>query len=327
MDSSQSLAPTSQIGSEVTIMSIPDYQTIMRPLLEALKHGAEHRLRDIQVRLADHFGLTSEDRDQMLPSGFSTVFNDRVGWARYYLQRAGMLRQTRRSVYQLTEAGRKLLSEVSGPISNQHLRSRSDEFRSWVDGPASGTEEAQTEQVQDVLSEQVGTPEETLVAAYQSLRRVVETDLLARLRTSSPAFFEHFVVRLLVAMGYGGSLQEAGRAIGRSGDEGIDGIINEDKLGLDVVYVQAKRWAANVGRPEIQQFAGALAGKRARKGVFITTSAFTSEARAYASSIDSRIVLMSGEELARFMFEHNVGVAPAASYPVKRVDADFFDEE
>ena len=177
------------------------------------------------------------------------------------------------------------------------------------------------------MLEQQNTPDETLANAYQSLRRAVESDVLARLHACSPAFFEQVVVRLIVAMGYGGSLQDAGRAIGRTGDEGIDGIINEDRLGLDVVYVQAKRWTTTIGRPEIQQFAGALAGKRARKGVFITTSGFSAEARAYVGSIESKIVLISGEQLAAFMFEHNVGVALASTYEVKKVDADFFDED
>lgn len=163
--------------------------------------------------------------------------------------------------------------------------------------------------------------------ASASLRRAVEADLLARLRACSPGFFEQVVVRLLVGMGYGGSLQDAGRAIGRTGDEGIDGIINEDRLGLDVVYVQAKRWSATIGRPDIQQFAGALAGKRARKGVYITTSGFSADARAYVGTIEPKIVLISGEQLAAFMFEHNVGVGTASVYEVKKVDADFFDED
>lgn len=306
-------------------MSIPDYQTIMRPLLEILSDGNEHPLREIKEGLAVHFALTPDERQQMLASGYATLFTDRVSWARYYLQRAGMIQQKRRSVYQLTESGRALLRDIQGRITTAHLMDRSPEFQQWIEGsrgvssqPGTGVESA---------SDQQSTPEETLVEAYQSLRQAVESDLLARLRVCSPTFFEHVVVRVLVAMGYGGSLQDAGRAIGRSGDEGIDGIINEDRLGLDVVYVQAKRWAATIGRPDIQQFAGALAGKRARKGVFITTSGFSGDARSYVSSIEPKIVLISGEQLAAFMFEHNVGVAPASSYEVKKVDADFFDED
>lgn len=306
-------------------MPIPDYQTLMRPLLEVLADDAEHPLRDIKDKVAIHFDLTPDEREQMLPSGVATVFTDRLSWARYYLQRAGMLQQPRRSVYQLTDSGRALLRQVSGRITAAHLRERSPDFQQWVDGtrPSSTQQRAEPESP----LEQQNTPEETLANAYGNLRRAVESDLLARLAAGSPGFFEQVVVRLLVAMGYGGSLQDAGRAIGRTGDEGIDGIINEDRLGLDVVYVQAKRWTATIGRPDIQQFAGALAGKRARKGVFITTSGFSTEARAYVGSIEPRIVLISGEQLAAFMFEHNVGVAPASTYEVKKVDADFFDED
>lgn len=306
-------------------MAIPDYQSLMRPLLEVLADGGEHHLRDIRDNLATSFGLTSGELEQMLASGAATVFADRVGWARYYLQRAGMLQQPRRSVYQLTEAGRVLLRDTQGRITTAHLRERSPEFRRWVDGTSSST--ALGDVGSTSVVEQQTTPEEVLANAYLSIRKAVEGDLLARLRVCSPGFFERVVVRLLVSMGYGGSLQDAGRAIGKSGDEGIDGIINEDRLGLDVVYVQAKRWTATVGRPDIQQFAGALAGKRARKGVFITTSGFSAEASAYVCSIEPKIVLIGGEQLAAFMFEHDVGVATASVYEVKKLDTDFFEED
>ncbi len=306
-------------------MSIPDYQTLMRPLLEVLSDREEHPLREIKEKLGVHFSLTTDEREQMLPSGVATVFTDRVSWARYYLQRAGMLQQPRRSVYRITDSGRALLRDVNGRITTGHLRERSPDFQKWVDGGRVSITQQGPEA--DSVLEQQNTPEETLANAYQNLRRAVESDILSRLRTCSPGFFEQVVVRLLVAMGYGGSLQDAGRAIGRSGDEGIDGIINEDRLGLDVVYIQAKRWTTTIGRPEIQQFAGALAGKRARKGVFITTSAFSAEARSYVGSIEPKIVLIGGEQLAAFMFEYNVGVAPASLYEVKKVDADFFDED
>jgi restriction system protein len=182
------------------------------------------------------------------------------------------------------------------------------------------------EQVRQIQQDRA-TPEESLEAAYQNLRRSVESDVLNRLLSSSSTFFERVVVQLLVAMGYGGTLRDAGAAIGRSGDEGIDGIIKEDRLGLDVVYIQAKRWANTVGRPEIQKFAGALQGQRARKGVFITTSSFSNDARAFVAQIESKIVLIDGEQLAQFMFEHNVGVSPDSVYEVKKIDADFFESE
>jgi restriction system protein len=266
-------------------MSIPDYQALMRPLLELLVDRREHALRDMRNTLAEKFQLTTEERERLLPSGGVTVFVDRVGWARYYLQRAGMLLQTRRSVYRISDAGLQLLAEVDGPIGTIDLRQRSPEFAAWTRG---GRTEPELETECERQVEEQATPEEVLAAAHLNLRRAVESDVLARLRGCSPAFFEQVVVRLLVAMGYGGSLQDAGRAIGRSGDQGIDGIIKEDRLGLDAVYLQAKRWTNTVGRPDIQQFAGALAGHRARKGVFITTSTFSAEARSYVESVEPR---------------------------------------
>lgn len=306
-------------------MPVPDFQSLMRPLLDVLSDGTEHPLRDIKERLAVALALTAEDLELVLASGVATVFSDRVGWARYYLQRAGMLQQPKRSVYRITDAGQRLLRDVHGRISTAQLMERSPELQQWVEGSRAGSGRQRPEP--EPPPERQGTPEETLADAYASLRRAVESDLLVRLRECSPSFFEQVVVRLLVAMGYGGSLQDAGKAIGRTGDEGIDGIINEDRLGLDVVYVQAKRWTATIGRPDIQQFAGALAGKRARKGVFITTSGFSAEARAYVGSIEPKIVLISGEQLAAFMFEHNVGVSPSSVYEVKRIDTDFFEED
>jgi restriction system protein len=305
-------------------MAIPDYQTLMRPLLDILADGQPRPLRELREKLADTFKLSAAEREQMLPSGGATLFADRVGWARYYLQRAGMLRQVRRSIYTITDAGHQLLREVSGPISSLHLRQRSPEFAAWVAGeqPTRPAEAPVTP-----MPDQRETPEELLSEAHAKLKRAVESDVLNRLRSCSPTFFEQIVVRLLVAMGYGGSQQDAGRAIGRTGDGGIDGLIDEDRLGLDTVYVQAKRWINTVGRPDIQQFAGALAGKRARKGVFITTSTFSPEAYEYITTIEPKIVLINGERLAQFMFEHNVGVSLATTYEVKKIEADFFDED
>lgn len=312
-------------------MPIPDYQAIMRPLLEALADGGEHRLRDLRDGLSRQFELTDDERAEMLPSGVAPVFTDRVAWARYYLQRAGMLRQTQRSVYVITEAGTKLLEETEGPLTNAHLRERSADFRRWLElsrgGGTRDNRSLATEAAGSAAPERRATPEESLASAYNELRATVEADLLARLKAAPPDFFERVVVRLLVAMGYGGSLKDAGRAVGRTGDEGVDGIINEDRLGLDVVYIQAKRWSSTVSRPDVQQFAGALAGKRARKGVFITTSGFSADAVAYARSIEPRIILINGEQLAAFMFEHDVGVSPSVTYEVKRIDTDFFEED
>lgn len=305
-------------------MAIPDFQSIMRPLLERLSDGQEHLLRDVRLALANSFGLTDEERQVMLPGGGATLFADRVSWARYYLQRAGMLQQTKRSIYRITESGRDLLRDVTGPIKTAHLRQRSPELDQWVTGGSPGSDNSPGASVQQ---DEEGTPEEALAAAYQNLRGTVESELLSRLKSSAPAFFENVVVRLLVAMGYGGSLQDAGRAVGKTGDQGIDGIIKEDRLGLDAVYIQAKRWSTTVGGPDLQQFHGALAQQRARKGVFITTSTFSPQARAFVSQVDTRIVLIDGEELVRLMFDHGVGVQPVSVYEVKKIDDDFFEEQ
>lgn len=311
-------------------MAIPDYQFIMRPILELAADGEEYRFRQAIELLAQRFGLSGDERQQMLPSKTQPVFDNRVGWARTYLVKAGLLESARRGYFKITDRGRAALSSGPEKIDAAFLRKNYEEFREFIRpsqtddsvGLASVSEPAATAQLS-------ATPEEVLEAAYQGLRRQVESELLRRLQEGSASFFEQVVVRVLVAMGYGGSLRDAGAAIGRTGDEGIDGIIKEDPLGLDAVYVQAKKWkdSSTVGRPEIQKFAGALQGQRARKGVFITTSTFSAEARQFVAHIESKIVLIDGQQLAQFMFEHNVAVAPVSHYEIKKVDADFFDEE
>lgn len=233
-----------------------------------------------------------------MPSRTQPVFDNRVGWARTYLVKAGLLESPRRGYFLLTPRGREVLQSPPARLDAAFLRARYQEFRDFVapqqpDGSAQDRPlEAERERQ---IQAETATPEESLEAAYQNLRQSVESDVVSRLSTCSPAFFERVVVQLLVAMGYGGTLRDAGAAIGRSGDEGIDGIIKEDRLGLDVVYVQAKKWASTVGRPEIQKFAGALQGQRARKGVFITTSNFSNDARSFVAQIESKIVLIDGQ--------------------------------
>lgn len=242
-----------------------------------------------------------------------------------YLVKSGLLQSPRRVYFRITDRGRILLAKPPARLDAAFLKVHYPDIRDFIaspqqdvpGGPPGGT---QTDNA-------IETPEESLAAAHQTLRRAVESDLLGRLQSGKAEFFERVVVRVLVAMGYGGTLQDAGKAIGRSGDEGIDGIIKEDKLGLDIVYVQAKKWANPVGRPEIQKFAGALQGKRARKGVFITTSKFSADARDFVENIEAKIVLIDGAQLARYMFEHNVGVATESVHEVKKVDMDFFEEE
>ena len=301
-------------------MAIPDYHTLMLPLLRLAPDRQEHQWRAAIETLADECALTKAERNELLPSGSQAVFANRVGWARTYLQQASLLDAPRRGIFSITPHGLELLREKPSRLDVKLLE-RFPEFlafrnRRRESGSASTP----------ALTESGGRPKDSLAAGYETLRADLEAELLQQVKESSPGFFERLVVELLVKMGYGGSRQDAGRAIGRSGDGGIDGVINEDRLGLDVIYIQAKRWDTTVGRPEIQQFAGALQGQRARKGVFITTSSFSQEAEEYASRLDSRIILIDGTRLARLMVDHNVGVSTVGLYEVKKIDSGFFIE-
>jgi len=310
-------------------MPIPDYQTLMLPVLRLTADGQEHRFREVVEALADEYRLTDEERNTLLPSGTAPVFDNRVGWARTYLKQAGLLASRKRGYFNITDRGRTLLARSPTRIDNSTLDQFPEfvAFRQKKNGDTQTSESAtQSSSVPSTeVVESKSTPEESFAQAYQRLRTNLEAELLEQVKSSTPGFFERLVIDLLVAMGYGGSRQDAGRAIGRSGDGGIDGMIKEDKLGLDVIYVQAKRWESTVGRPEIQKFAGALQGQRANKGVFITTSNFSREAEEYASVISSKIILVSGELLVRLMVDHNVGVSPISSYEVKKIDTDYFE--
>ncbi len=302
-------------------MPIPGYQSIMLPLLTFANSGQEYSLRETIEVLADQFNLTSEERNKLLPSGQQTIFDNRVGWARTYMKKAGLLESTRRGYYKITERGRQILRKNPSKIDAAFLK----QFPEFVEFQKSSRNRADEIEVQE--NEEVRTPEETIEAAYQKVRQGLASELLQMIKDHSPSFFERLVIDLLVKMGYGGTRKDAGQAIGKSGDGGIDGIIKEDRLGLDIVYVQAKRWDGVVGSPEIQKFAGALQGQRAKKGVFITTSSFSQAALDYVSRIDSKIVLIDGEMLAQLMIDYNIAVAPVASYELKRIDSDYFTEE
>ncbi len=293
----------------------------MLPLLKFASDGEEHSLRETIEALADEFNLTDEERSELLPSGQQAIFDNRVGWARTYLKKAGILESTRRGYYRITERGQQILRHKPSKINTAFLR-QFPEFVEFQRTTRIGSEEAKDEEVNETQ-----TPEEVIEAAYQKLRQGLAIELLQMIKGRSPAFFERLVIDLLVRMGYGGTRKDAGEAIGRTGDGGIDGIIKEDRLGLDIVYVQAKRWDGVVGRPEIQKFAGALQGQRARKGIFITTSTFSQDALDYVARIDSKIVLIDGNMLAQLMIDHNVGVASVASYELRRIDSDYFTEE
>jgi restriction system protein len=299
-------------------MPIPDYQDCMLPLLEAVSDGQDHVIRDVARALADRFVLTDAERKELLPSGQQSVIASRVGWAKTYLKKAGLLTQPSRGVVRLTQEGQAVLKQKPARIDTEFLRAY-PAFTEFIDR---STSETATE-----AKPTTATPEEALEASYLALRNALADELLDRVRACSPQFFERLVVELLVAMGYGGSLADAGQAVGRTGDGGIDGIIKEDKLGLDVVCIQAKRWEKTVGRPEVQAFAGSMEGFRARKGVMITTSSFSKEAQEYVTRIERKIVLIDGIRLAELMIDHGIGVETAHTYLIKKVDLDYFADE
>lgn len=304
-------------------MTIPNYQELMLPVLKTASDGKDLKFSQLVEELANQFNLTTEERNELLPSGSQAIFTNRVGWARSYLKQANLLSTPKRGFLTITKIGIELLTEIPKKIDISVLEQYPGfiEFRN------------RKKDKNDFLMESVSvfesnlTPEDALASAYNKLHAALEVEILSAVKEASPSFFERLVIDLLVRMGYGGSRQDAGKALGKSGDGGIDGIINEDRLGLDVIYIQAKRWDGVVGRPEIQKFAGALQGQRARKGVFITTSSFTKEAKEYASFIDTKIILIDGEQLSKLMAEHNVGVSVVGQYEVKKLDSDYFDNE
>ncbi len=302
-------------------MAIPDFQTLMLPLLKVAGDGKEHDFRDTVEVISQQFNLTEEERAVLLPSGRAPLFYNRLAWAKTYLKKAGALDQPRRGVIKITERGRQVLS--SNPISiDLKMLMQNTGF----------TQVREAESALDEVTLPVDTPagispEESIERSHELIRQELASEVLSTVKKCSPEFFERLVVQLLITMGYGGSQREAGKAVGRSGDGGIDGIINEDRLGLDAIYLQAKRWEGVVGRPEIMKFVGALAGQRATKGVFITTSGYTKEAKEYALTSQYKIVLIDGVRLADLMIEHNLGVSVAATYQLKRIDSDFFADE
>ena len=304
-------------------MAIPDFQTLMRPLLDLHADREEHLNRDLVNALAEQFSLTPEERREMLPSGRAKTFDNRVGWAKTYISAAGLIEAPRRAVLIITEKGVQALVDHPKTIDLRVLAklngSRSVRERRRDEKP-------ELEQERDAGIEIHETPEEAVENAYLTLRNDVEREIVAKILANPPEFLERVIIDLVVKMGYGGNRKDAGEAIGRSGDEGIDGIIKEDPLGLDIIYLQAKRYEGTVGRPEIQKFAGALQGQRARKGIFITTSSYSKDAKEFASKIDTKIILIDGSTLAKLMFDHGVGVSVNTVYEVKKVDTDYFEE-
>jgi len=299
-------------------MAVPDYQSLMLPLLQLAGDAQEHLLGDAIETLAQQFGLTEADRKELLASGAQFRFDNRVGWARTYLKKAGLLQSPTRGRFCITERGQSILMRKPPRIDAKFLR----QFPEFLD-----FQHASRHPSKPGDQDEIATPEEQLEASYQTLRQALAQELLDKAKRCKPAFFERLVVDLLVAMGYGGSRKDASQAIGRTGDEGVDGIIKEDSLGLDVVCVQAKRWNGTVGRPIVQAFAGSLMGQKAKKGVFITTSQFSQDARDFTGKIDTKIVLIDGPQLADLMIDHGIGVTEAARYLVMKSDQDYFAED
>ncbi|AKB45677.1 MULTISPECIES: restriction endonuclease [Methanosarcina] len=301
-------------------MAVPDYQSLMLPLLKYAGDGEEHKIRNAIEHLAEELRLSEEERRELLPSGQQAVFNNRIGWARTYLKKAGLLASGRKGYFSITQRGLNVLKDNPAYIDVNFL-TRYKEFNEFrrgkqVENIELGKAQNKTEQLD---------PWESLELSYQQLHNELVLEILSAVKKCSPTFFESTVIDVLTKMGYGGSRADAGKAVGRSHDGGIDGIIKEDRLGLDVIYIQAKRWEGTVPRPEIQKFAGALIGKKAKKGVFITTSTFSREALEYAN-FTGNIVLIDGETLARLMIEYDVGVSKVKSYDVKKIDTDYFDD-
>ncbi|WP_299254366.1 restriction endonuclease [uncultured Cytophaga sp.] len=300
---------------------IPDFQKIMRPFLNIISDGLEHTTSETNEKIAAHFKLSEEELNQYLPSGVAKTFPNRVAWAKSYFKMAGLLENTKRSSFKITEAGKQFLKDNPTEITIKILKT----LPAFLERTGRSKDEGISVDIDNTQSD--ATPEEILESSYLTIRKNLSQELLLKVKSCTPSFFESLVVELLVKMGYGGSIQDAGRSIGRSGDEGIDGIIKEDRLGLDVIYIQAKRWEGVVGRPEIQKFIGALAGQGAKKGVFITTSRFTNEAKEYHPKNDTKIVLIDGEQLTDLMIDFNLAVSKVNTFEIKRIDNDYFGEE
>ena len=304
---------------------IPDFQAIMLPLLKLMSDDETRSTSDVVNLLSKDFNLTEDELNEFVPSGQQKVFVNRVSWTKSYLKMANLIEPTKKSYFKITEKGKEILKQFPNELNLKILKQLPDfqnhqGYRNEKQALSNSTIPVK----EDNLLE---TPEEQIESGYQKILDSLELEVLSKLKTVNPYFFERIVVELLVKMGYGGSIQDAGKAIGKSGDEGIDGIIKEDKLGLDVIYIQAKRWEGVVGRPEIQKFVGALAGQRAKKGVFITTSYFTKEALEYALQMDTKIILIDGEKLSQYMIDYNLGVSVQNTYEIKKIDSDYFEED
>lgn len=302
-------------------MSIPDFQSILLPLLSFSSDGKQHSTQESIEYLSEYFCLTDDERKELLPSGKQPIFDNRVGWSRTHLKKAVLLQYPTRSFFQITDRGVEFLKTNPEKITISLLK-QYPEYLEFI-----GSTSRSLGELSKSTSDEEKTPEENLEYSYQEIRNNLAVEILEKVKSCSPDFFERLVVELLVKMGYGGSIKEAGKAIGKTGDEGIDGIIKEDRLGLDTIYIQAKRWDNVVGRPELQKFVGALAGQGAKKGVFITTSRFSDQAKLYSPKNDIKLVMIDGEELAQYMIDFDLGVSIVSEYKIKKIDSDYFESE
>lgn len=305
---------------------IPDFQTIMLPVLRLMKDRKEHKLQDMLLQICNEYHLTDEEREELVPSGVQTKIYNRISWVTTYFKKAGLIVSPKRSTFTITEQGLGVLKSKPERIDKNFLKTI-PAYNKWKETYKKDWKEAHSFDNNVIEELEVDkTPEELLDYSYSQLKEELAIELIEKIKECSPGFFERLVVDLLIKMGYGGSRKEAGKVIGKSGDGGIDGIINEDKLGLDTIYIQAKKWEGSVGRPEIQKFVGALAGQGAKKGIFITTSSFSKDAREYQPKNETKIVLIDGQDLANLMIEYGVGVSIKISYEIKKMDTDYFEE-
>lgn len=307
-------------------MAIPDFQSTMLPVLKSLSDGKEHSNGEISEAVVKCFDLSEEEKSRLLPSKKQPVIINRLRWATSYLKQAGLIEAVKRGIYKITDEGITVIESNPEKI-NVNFLMKYPSFAIFRQGKSNSDQAEEAKAVTEDTCSSEKTPEEYIEFGINSVNQSLKQELISTIKKCSPYFFERLVVDLLLAMGYGGSRQEAGRLTNKGSDEGIDGIINEDKLGLDVIYIQAKKWEGSVSRPEIQKFAGALQGKRASKGIYITTSCFTKEAHEYARSITSRIILIDGDKLAELMVEYDVGVNAVQVFKLKKIDSDYFIEE
>ncbi|MEK4532996.1 restriction endonuclease [Solibacillus sp. FSL K6-1554] len=324
--SGESLAHESQKSYQLILrsvtMAIPTYEKFMYPLLGCLKDRQEHTLSELNESLIEHFNLTKEDLKEMIPSGKKSLFGNRFGWARTYLKNAGLIESPRRTVFRITDRGLSIINDPTITYINDSVLKQFPEYLAFKKGSSSSADN----QIEAANTDTSKTPLELLTENYSLIKQAVQEEILEKIMNNTPQFFEQLIVDLVVAMGYGGSVADAGKAVGKSGDGGIDGVIKEDILGLDKIYLQGKRWSNPVSRPDIQAFVGSLVGFKANKGIFITTSRFTKEAFDYAEGIDKSLILIDGQRLTDLLFEFNVGVSNEQTFTIKRIDLDYFEE-